>query len=93
MCGAGLQKIGAGWFASGALIAFQRAERFNSLGALHGAVGKIFGRTFVAMQTRSVVATGQSGALPTAFFPKTKAFNPQSPHIKMRHKNQGEKNK
>ena len=81
----GQQKIGAGWFASGALIAFQRAEWFKTLGALHGAVGKIFGRTFVAMQTRSVAATGQSGALQTAFFPKTKAFNPQSPHIKMRH--------
>jgi hypothetical protein len=88
----GQQKIGAGWFASGALIAFQRAERFKTLGALHGAVGKNLVRAFVAMQTRSVVATGQSGALQTAFFHIAMAIQSNNRRIKnMRHKIQGEK--
>jgi hypothetical protein len=40
----GQQKIGAGWFASGALIAFQRAERFSKpLGRCTAPWAKILG--------------------------------------------------
>ena len=75
MCGAGLQKVGAGWFASGALIAFQRAERFNPLGALHGAVGKNLGRAFVAVQTRGIVAGRAKGLCKRRFSIWQRQFN------------------